>query len=54
MATKTLNYTIIEEGYLYGVYRKKGETVDLTEDQARFFVPDRLAPTPVKGAVAKD
>ena len=52
MAQKTLNYTVLVEGFLYGVYRKKGELVDLTEDQARMFVPDRLSPTKAAGEKA--
>lgn len=38
MSKKFLSYTILEDGFLNGVWQQKGDTVSLTEAQAGLFL----------------
>jgi len=46
MARKTNTYDLVSDGWITGALRKKGETVALTEDQARYELMSRKIALP--------
>lgn len=52
MSTKTQDYSILEDGFIHGVWHTKGQKIPLTEAQARLFL-DHGRIAPVKADAAK-
>ncbi|GHG35564.1 hypothetical protein [Paracoccus aerius] len=45
MSKQTQNYTVLEDGFIHGIWQKKGDVIPMTDAQARMFLDHgRIAP----------